>query len=161
MMIAMKFYFSVSLFFLSFCLPFSGFTQAEPHSEQIQTVPADPIEDLKIDEHFNPRAMPDHWLDQPEKESDTFQTKFFNMLTILGLLIGFMILASWALKRLMKTKLTHMNTTGHIKVLETRYLSPRATLYLVEIQDQAFLIAESPTNVAYLTNFSLEKETSS
>ena len=83
------------------------------------------------------------------------------MLFILGLLIGFMILASWALKRMMKSKMTHLNTASSIKVLETRYLSPRATLYLVEVQDQSFLIAESPTTVTYITTFPIQEEESS
>lgn len=91
--------------------------------------------------------------DHIEKESDTFQAKFMNMLLVLGLLIGFMILASWALKRMMKTKLTQVNTQSEIKILETRYLSPRATLYLVEIQNQTVLIAESPTAVSYIKSF--------
>lgn len=97
-------------------------------------------------------------IDRVEHESDTFQAKFLNMLFILALLIGFMILASWALKRLMKTKINQLNTTNNIKVLETRYLSPRATLYLVEIVDQTFLIAESPTTVTYLATLPHEPE---
>ena len=68
--------------------------------------------------------IPDVLIDRVEHESDTFQAKFLNMLFILALLIGFMILASWALKRLMKTKINQLNTTNNIKVLETRYLSP-------------------------------------
>jgi len=93
-----------------------------------------------------------------ERESDTFQAKFLNMLFLLALLIGFMILASWALKRLMKTKIGQLNTASNIKVLETRYLSPRTTLYLIEIHDQAILIAESPTAVSCVATFPQEPE---
>lgn len=98
------------------------------------------------------------WKGQRESETDNFQAKFFNMLLILGLLIGFMILASWALKRMMKTKMTQLNSGSHIKVLETRYLSPRASLHLIEVEDHAFLIAESPTAVTFLSSFSLETD---
>jgi len=99
---------------------------------------------------FDPGERAGIWVDPMEKESDTFQTKFFNMLLILGLLIGFMVLASLALKRLMKAKITHLNTESGIKLLETRSLSPRTTLYLVEVQDQTFLIADSPTSITPL-----------
>ena len=92
-------------------------------------------------------------------ETDSFETKFLNMLFVLGLLIGFMILASWALKRMMKSKITHLNTASSIKILETRYLSPRATVYLIEVQDRSFLIAESPTAVTYLGAFPPQEET--
>ena len=79
------------------------------------------------------------------------------MIFILALLIGFMILAAWALKRMMKSKMTQLNTGSSIKILETRYLSPRATLYLIEIQGQNVLIAESPTVVSFLKTFRPEE----
>lgn len=104
-------------------------------------------------ETFDPTDIPVVQTDHPEREADTFQKKFMNMLFVLALLIGFMILASWALKRMMKTKATQLNTGSSIKVLETRFLSPRATLYLVEIENQTLLIAESPTAVTYLQSF--------
>lgn len=100
--------------------------------------------------------LPDVSVEKIERESDTFQSKFLNMLFILALLIGFMILASWSLKRLMRTKVSQLNTTNTIKILETRYLSPRATLYLLEIQDQTILIAESPTAVSFLSTMPKE-----
>jgi flagellar protein FliO/FliZ len=100
--------------------------------------------------------LPEFFSEKPEQASDTFQSKFLNMLFLLGLLIAFMILASWALKRLMKTKISQLNTSSSIKVLETRYLSPRATLYLVDVQGQQLLIAESPTSVSCLASLTDE-----
>lgn len=111
--------------------------------------------------HHDHADLPDVLIDRVENESDTFQAKFLNMLFILALLIGFMILASWALKRMMKTKLSQLNTGSAIKVLETRYLSPRATIYVVEIQKHTIVIAESPTAVTYLTSLPLEAEETS
>lgn len=86
------------------------------------------------------------------KDSDTFQSKFMNMLLLLGLLIGFMLLASWMLKRMTKTRVTQLNQASSIKVIETRYLSPRSTLYLLDVQGQSLLIAESPMGVAHLAS---------
>lgn len=114
------------------------------------------IDQHDFDHHHDfQTTWPDH---HPQEDTDSFESKFFNMLMILGLLIGFMFLASWSLKRMMKSKMTHMNSASSIKVLETRYLSPRATLYLIELQDQSFLIAESPTSVTYLKAFPLQRE---
>ena len=94
--------------------------------------------------------IPDVFVHRMGHESDTFQSKFLNMLFILALLIGFMLLASWALKRMMRTKVTQLNTGSSIKILETRYLSPRATLYLLDVDGHKLLIAESPTTVTHL-----------
>jgi flagellar biogenesis protein FliO len=165
MMKAMKFYLFFPVLFLIFLSsPLSGFSQENDHSHQKTETSTDlPIShEHQIEEEW--RNFVDH-NDIPgvnkehlPHESETFQTKFFNMLFILGLLIGFMILASWALKRMMKSKMTQMNTSSSIKLLETRYLSPRATLYLVEIHDETFLIAESPTTVTYLATLPLKEE---
>lgn len=170
----MKSYLLFSLFFLStLSQPISIFSQENPlyqHAAETEN----PSDHSSVEQHSNysdrnadipsmqydvdHRNLPGTWPEHTPHEADSFQTKFFNMLFILGLLIGFMILASWALKRMMKSKITQLNTASSIKVLETRYLSPRATLYLVEVQDQSFLIAESPTTVTYLTAFPVQKE---
>lgn len=170
----MKFYLLYPLFFLSalslpiFIVGQENSLEKHPvkienstdHSSIEQDVDhSDKSSDLTpVDYDIDHRDLPDTWPENITHEADSFQTKFFNMLFILGLLIGFMILASWALKRMMKSKMTQLNTASSIKVLETRYLSPRATLYLVEIQDQSFLIAESPTNVTYLATLPAQTE---
>ncbi len=92
----------------------------------------------------------DSWHEHLSHEGQSFESKFFHMLLILGLLIAFMIIASWALKRMMKSRVTQINTSSSIKVLETRYLSPRATLYLIEVEEETFLIAESPHAITLL-----------
>lgn len=116
----------------------------DPHDP----ITKDPLGDFKDDwEHHFESGTP-----------DDFQAKFFHMLYILALLIGFMMLASWSIKRLMKNKMTNLNTSSNIKVLETRYLSPRATLYVIEIEGKTFLIGESPSNVSYLSTISHEED---
>ncbi|MBA2368992.1 MAG: flagellar biosynthetic protein FliO [Candidatus Protochlamydia sp.] len=92
-------------------------------------------------------------------EPDDFQSKFMNMLFMLGLLIGFMLFASWLLKRMSRSRVTNLNQGSDIKVLETRYLSPRATLYLLDLHGKNILIAESPMGVSHISSFrSLEED---
>lgn len=86
-------------------------------------------------------------------EKDDFQSRFIHMLTLLVLLIGFMILASWALKRMMNSRVTQINQSSVIKVIETRHLSPKATLHLVDINGETVLIAESPSSVTHIASF--------
>lgn len=163
----MKFYltsFLLLLFF--FCGSNNSFAQehlgnetaASPSALPEHVTPSNEHEDFVRKLHADHPYLPDAIIDRMEHESDTFQAKFFNMLFILALLIGFMILASWALKRLMKTKLSQRNIGSAIKVLETRYLSPRATLYLVEIHNCTVLIAESPTTVTCLSTLPQQPE---
>lgn len=98
------------------------------------------------------------WLYNAEKEPDNFQAKFLNMLFILALLVGFMLLASWMIKRMMRTRLNQVNVTSLVKILETRPLSPRSTIYLLDVNGQGLVIAESQMGVTHLATFPLEKE---
>jgi flagellar protein FliO/FliZ len=167
MMIAMKSYFLAFVFFLALlCLPTFISAQEDsstPSSRSTQTLndssSRHPREQETLDIKHDPdeEEIPRIETEHLPRESDTFQAKFLNMLFLLGLLIGFMILASWALKRMMRTKMHQLNTASQIKVIETRYLSPRATLYLVEVQNHSFLIGESPTAMTYLATLPTEE----
>lgn len=155
MMIAMKSYFYSYLLIFSLLVPTMNFALekgAKPHGVPVLFANSE-IQDFSSQQtlHQDEQSFPETQDEPIVKESETFQTKFFNMIFLLGLLIAFMLLASWALKRMMKSKLTQINEASHIKVIESRYLSPRATLYIVEAENQTFLIAESPTTVSYLT----------
>jgi len=92
------------------------------------------------------------------EEPDNFQVKFMNMLFMLGLLIAFMIIASWFIKRMMKSRLDQMNTGSSIRVVETRYLSPKTTVYLLDAMGKGLLIAESHSGVTYLAAVPLHEE---
>lgn len=150
----MKSYLFFPLFFLVVLgTPASSFTQEEFPNTSDPLIPTEQYEAEGIPQE----EIPSSWTQEHvTHEADTFQAKFINMLVILALLIGFMILASWSLKRLMKSKMVNLNTASNIKLIETRHLSPRATLYLVEVEGKNFLIAESPTAVTHLGSFPIE-----
>jgi len=82
---------------------------------------------------------------------DDFQGKFMNMLFLLALLIGFMLLASWMLKRMTRTRAASLNQGSDIKILETRNLSPRTILHLIECQGKNLLVAETQMGVSLLS----------
>lgn len=127
-----------------------GQTDAFP-SDQGQI---NPIEDpMQPQRHQDPNIMHDHI----DKDADNFQAKFFNMLLVLGLLIGFMILASWMLKRMTRVRVEQLNTASDIKILETRHLSPKSTIYLLDVMGQGLVIAETPTNVSHLATIPLQE----
>lgn len=127
------------LLFFVFFFPFFAFSQTDQPQRQ----------DILQEDIYQVEP----WSAQPSKEGDNFQAKFLNMLFILGLLIAFMILASWALKRMMKARVTQINQASLIKVLETRTLSPKSLVYLIEIEGEKILIGESQNGLTYLASF--------
>jgi len=93
--------------------------------------------------------------DEPEKvhDEDHFYKEFINMLGTLGVLVALIFAASWALKRLLKTRTQQLNTTSNIKILDQRPLSTKTALYLVEIHGRTMAIAESHNALIKLAEF--------
>lgn len=96
----------------------------------------------------------------PVEEGDRFIAEFIHMLAVLGLFIGFLIVVAWFLKRMLNTRMEQINTKSPIKILERRSLSPRTTIYILNIQGLQVAIAESHTGVTLLGPVEDEEEES-
>lgn len=155
-------------YIFTFLVCFLAFNQTAYLQEQDSNIKNQdhvlPTEEPKAPSSFDsiykdlPDPSNDRVLTHSEASTDDFQSKFVHMLFLLGLLIAFMLLASWLIKRLMKSRLNQINTTSSIKVLETRPLSPKSTVYLLDIMGEGIVIAESGTGVHYLATIPLEYE---
>jgi flagellar biogenesis protein FliO len=80
-----------------------------------------------------------------EFEPGKFYAEFFKMMTMLGIIIVFLLLLMWFVKRFLNAKITQFNKDSPIQVLERRMISQKTALYIVDIHDQKVLIAESHT----------------
>ena len=92
-----------------------------------------------------------------EEGQDRFFQEFMNMLTTLGLIVATIFFISWFLKRMVNTRIQQVNTTSLIKIVERRALSPKTTLYVVEIYDKQLIIGETATGMSTLGEFPAEK----
>lgn len=90
----------------------------------------------------------------PEMEhpivADPFQERFQKMLVTLFGLIAFMILGAITVKQLMKTRLGQANQSSAFQLLETRVLSHKLSLHLVEIDGDRILVGETASHVSLL-----------
>jgi flagellar protein FliO/FliZ len=156
--IAIRWYLFACFFFLS---PLYGQEShpaqqmPESHVERVE-MPRNQPSEINPNNHYDPASDP--FLNEPQTEAGDFQSKFLNMLVMLGLLIGLMIGASWFLKRMMNTRQNQLNTDSYITVLETRQLSPRSTIYVLEVKGQGIVIGESATGIHLLTKFHLDAD---
>lgn len=94
-------------------------------------------------------------------ENNRFFHEFFNMLLTLGLIILIILVVGWLLKRLLNTRIQQMNTSSLIKILERRSLSPKSTLYLLNIQGKEIAIAETQQGITLLGELSPKIDSSS
>lgn len=96
-----------------------------------------------------------------EDTSRDFYSEFFHMLFILGIVIAILILLTWVLKRMQNARLMSSNRDSLIKVLEARPLSPKSSLYFVEILGKGILIGESHAGLVRLGELPLDTDETS
>lgn len=81
-----------------------------------------------------------------------FQHTFFKMLIVLIAVIALLWLTFWLLRKITSVKIDQANSIKAIKIIERRALSPKTMLYLVEVEKEKVLIAESHLEVKRLHN---------
>lgn len=84
---------------------------------------------------------------------DRFFTELLNMLAVLGIIIVIILSTAWFLKRILNTRIQQMNTVSPIKILERRALTPKTTIYLIEINGKGIALAESQNGASLLAEF--------
>lgn len=92
-----------------------------------------------------------------DKEGDRFLSEFINMMTTLGIIVAIILIATWFLKKMMNTRMEQLNTTSEIKIIEKRLLTPKTSLYLIDIHGTGFILAESLNGVTSLGSFNVNE----
>jgi flagellar biogenesis protein FliO len=79
--------------------------------------------------------------------------EFINMLAALFFVIILIFLTIWFLKKIARSRIKSLNRSNGIKILEKRSLSPKASLYLLDILGKGVVIAESQAGIEMITHF--------
>jgi flagellar biogenesis protein FliO len=82
-------------------------------------------------------------------------TKMFFMVLIL---IALLILTVWLLKKFLNSRMHAASIGKAIQILEQRTISPKSILYLVEVDGEKFLIAESQVQVQKIESLKIPIE---
>jgi flagellar biogenesis protein FliO len=87
--------------------------------------------------------------EEPAKDSKFYET-FIKMLYSLALLIGALFLVLLIFKRFLLKQTQKVNEQSQIKIIEQRALSPKTSLFLLELGGQRILISESHSGITFL-----------
>lgn len=87
-------------------------------------------------------------------EEFNYWKEFMQMLFSLGVIVIILLFGAWFLRRFVNKKVLQGNSANLIKIIETRPLSHKASLYLIEVHDKTILISASPSGVTSLTECS-------
>lgn len=128
-------------FILMFFAPFAPMAQTTRTRDRDQEIPLPP--ELQIP------------LKKEQAEPSRFFSEFFNMLITLGAIVAFLFALSWAVRRMTSMRMMQGPESGDIRVLDRAIVSPRSTVYLLEIKGKGIAVAESNNGIVKLSEFSL------
>ena len=114
-----------------------------PAHPETKTEPVFPIEDL---------------IGKPTKETDRFLSEFVSMLATLGLVLALILFIAWFLKRMVNAKIEEANLTSSIKIIDKRNISPKTSVYMIEVNGKGIIVAESQNGVASLGTYPTDNE---
>ena len=78
---------------------------------------------------------------------ENYQASLMKMFFMLILLIAFLILTVWLLRKFLNARMQLASQGKSIQILERRTISPKSILYLIEIDGENFLISESQVQI--------------
>lgn len=81
-----------------------------------------------------------------------YEGAFLKMFLVLIALIVGIFFTVWILKKLSQGRWTQGNQNRSIKIIEKRPLSPKTMLYIIDVDGQQSVIAESQLEVKHLMN---------
>lgn len=131
------------LMLLVLLLPFSAICEE-------QSVKTLPTQDQVYPNTYSDDVLAPYNEPIPSTEGRNFMWEFVNMLVTLAVVVALLIGMMWFLRRLMNNRLQQMNTSSEIKIVESRALSSKASIHLLDIHGKSLVIAESPTGVTFL-----------
>ncbi|MBF8262760.1 MAG: hypothetical protein HW387_425 [Parachlamydiales bacterium] len=86
----------------------------------------------------------------PEIPPGDYGSAIIKMFLTMFALIALLFVSYWFLRRLIQTRLKKGVGTDSIKIIEKRMISPKSMLYLVEVEGQKVLLAESQLEIRRL-----------
>jgi len=86
-------------------------------------------------------------------QSYNYWGQFVNMLITLGFILVLICISVYVLKRMMRSRIQHLNKSTGIKILERRALNSKSSLYLIDVLGKGVLISESASGIQVVTEF--------
>ena len=85
-----------------------------------------------------------------KSEPDNFLSQLWSMAVTVGVLVGLIMLMTWVLKRMVNNRTEQVNSKSDIKILETRNISPKSAIHVIEVYGKNYVLAESINGVTAL-----------
>lgn len=91
-------------------------------------------------------------------EGSGFANQLLHMFLSLGGVLLLLLAGAWILKQVLGKRMQQMNQYAKIKIVEQRTLSPKAAIYIIEVEKEQILIAETAAGVTKLSTLCKQDE---
>jgi flagellar biogenesis protein FliO len=144
----MKRNFIVALLLACFCI-FPLFCDAPPGAPlQIENNQQEKKAETSLDAHEKYWEEQESKEDSLSKKSPDIRSLFLKTVLLLVSVVGILLGASYFVKKMTGAKLTGMSSDGTIKLIERKYLSPKCSLWIVEVEGKKMIVVEGQNGVA-------------
>ena len=116
----------------------------------LSLISEDRVPNYRVEEDI---PLPPSLRESPKKElprEDNFMKEFIKMLLTLASVITILLLTSYLLKKFMNTRIQQINESSLIKILERRTMSPKSSIYILDIRGRQMAIVESHNELLLL-----------
>ncbi|MFZ4772751.1 MAG: flagellar biosynthetic protein FliO [Chlamydiia bacterium] len=120
-------------------------TQAQTQSRPEETTPSGSQHKKTHEEEAHPQDTK-----EIQEQNKTFQNAIFKTFGSLVALISLVLFTIWLLKRISQNRHTFGLKSQSMQILEKRQLSPKTTLFLMEVDGKKVVFAESMLEVKVL-----------
>lgn len=141
--------------FLTLSFILTHFAATAQHSSTAPNAPATTttVPSNVDQEPASDRSLTDSFLNEEGPSDSRFMEQFIHMLLSLGFILVLIFVVAWVLKRLVNQRLQQQNSSSYVNVIERRTLSPKAAVYLIEVNNVTLVVGESPTGLHPLAQF--------
>jgi len=131
------------------------------HRLPAQETPSQPEKGTTLQEETGPTfpAAFEEELKKAEEQGESkFYSEFMNMLFYLGIIVAFIFVFLWILKRLLSSQMQQANVTSSVKILERRALTQKTSIYVLQVFGRVLTVADSTNGVTLLSDVPYSEE---
>lgn len=138
---------------LLFLVPLHGEAQKQTKKSEVSNATTSELYDLPENVSESPEANSNY----TQYDENYFWGELVNMLITLGCIVVLLAALMWIMKRMQTSRVRYANEASIIKVIDQRALSPKTSIYLLQINQKAIVVADTQSGATRLAEFSMSE----
>lgn len=90
------------------------------------------------------------YAENPPRQEFSFLSSFLQMIAALAIVVGLILVTRHFSGKLLKGVIPNQQSSKHIRIVETRYITPKKSLVVVEVGGEYLLLASTENQISLL-----------